>query len=87
MSAESPDAPDTPRDGHPQPDDIYPVHMLDSIKSNHVFVAWVMRFNDVLDVEKLYSSLSTLLEQGDWRKLGGRLKAAVSSLTYTLNSN
>ncbi|KAK2764393.1 hypothetical protein FQN54_009087 [Arachnomyces sp. PD_36] len=72
MSAKS----HVPREAHSQPDDIYPVHLLDSMKSGFVLVAWVMRFNDVLDVEKLYSSLSTLLEQGDWRKLGGRLKAA-----------
>lgn len=58
--------------------DVYPVHRLDAWKTNYVFVAWIMRFNDVLDVEKLYSSLSELLEQGDWRKLGGRLKTTVS---------
>lgn len=62
------------QDGH----DIYPVHILDAPRMNHVFVSWIMNFNDVLDVEKLYSSLSALLEQGDWRKLGGRLRAAVS---------
>lgn len=58
--------------------DIYPVHILDALGTNHVFVSWIMNFNDVLDVDKLYRSLSELLEQGDWRKLGGRLREAVS---------
>jgi hypothetical protein len=36
-----------------------------------------MRFNDVLDAEKLHDALSELLEIGDWRKLGGRLRFKV----------
>ncbi|KAH8891617.1 hypothetical protein GQ53DRAFT_687175 [Thozetella sp. PMI_491] len=56
-------------------DDIYPVHMLDDTKSlRGIVVTWTLRFNDVLDAEKLHNSLSRLLEIGDWRKIGGRLR-------------
>ncbi|KAJ5892908.1 transcriptional regulator sdnM [Penicillium tannophilum] len=54
--------------------DVYPIHILDNIKANHCYVDWLMRFNDVLDAEKLKTSLSRLLEIGDWKKLGGRLQ-------------
>ena len=58
-------------------DDVYPLHALDDIKSNHIFLSWIMRFNDVLDAKILYDALSRLLEVGDWRKLGGRLRFKV----------
>lgn len=57
--------------------DTYPLHCLDGLKVNYKFVSWTMRFNDVLDVEKLHNALSRLLEIGDWRKLGGRLRFKV----------
>ena len=60
-----------------QEDDTYPVHTLDDIKANRKFVSWTMLFNDVLDAEKLHNALSKLLEIGDWRKLGGRLRLKV----------
>jgi hypothetical protein len=60
-------------------DDVYPVHMLDDTKTlRDIVVAWTLRFNDVLDADKLYVSLSRLLAIGDWRKLGGRLRLKVS---------
>jgi hypothetical protein len=58
--------------------DFYPVHALDRMKDYQTFVATVMLFNDVLDANMLNASLSRLLEIGDWRKLGGRLKRGVS---------
>ena len=59
-------------------DEIYPVHMLDSRKSLRVIVVtWTLRFNDVLDADKLHASLSKLLEMGDWKKVGGRLRLKV----------
>lgn len=58
-------------------DDVYPCHALDDIKTNRIFLSWVMRFNDVLDPEMLRDALSRLLEIGDWRKLGGRLRFKV----------
>jgi hypothetical protein len=61
-----------------QSDDIYPVHMLDDTKTlRDIVVTWTLRFNDVLDADKLYTSLSRLLEIGDWRKVGGRLRLLV----------
>lgn len=60
-------------------DDIYPLHMLDDTKTlRGIVVAWMLRFNDVLDHEKLHTSLANLLDNGDWRKLGGRLRKNVS---------
>ncbi|KAL3481524.1 hypothetical protein BJX99DRAFT_253448 [Aspergillus californicus] len=56
-------------------DDVYPVHMLDGSKTfRDIVIVWTMCFNDVLDADKLHVSLSRLLEIGDWRKLGGRLR-------------
>ncbi|KAJ5818542.1 hypothetical protein N7474_004133 [Penicillium riverlandense] len=55
-------------------EDIYPVHTLDDIKSNRTYVDWLMVFNDVLDAKKLNDALSRLLDIGDWKKLGGRLR-------------
>ena len=37
------------------------------------------RFDDVLDVQKLKSSLERLFEIGEWRSLGARFKKSVSS--------
>lgn len=58
-------------------DDVYPIHALDDTKVNRCFVTWMMRFNDVLDPRKLHDALSKLLEIGDWKKLGGRLRYKV----------
>lgn len=60
-------------------DDVYPVHMLDGTKTlRDIVVTWTLCFNDVLDAGKLYASLSKLLEIGDWKKVGGRLRLKVS---------
>lgn len=59
------------------PYDVYPLHSLDDSKVNYCFVNWMMRFNDVLDAEKLNEALSQLLRMGDWKKLGGRLRYKV----------
>lgn len=61
----------TPSDGSK----VYPLHMLDDTKGcREYMIALTFRFDDVLDAEKLRASLSRLLEIGDWRKLGGRLR-------------
>lgn len=60
-------------------DVVYPVHTLDDTKTlRNIVVAWTLRFDDVLDADKLHSSLLQLLEIGDWRKLGGRLRLKVA---------
>jgi hypothetical protein len=58
-------------------EDIYPIHALDDVKSNRAYVDWLMVFNDVLDAKKLNDALSRLLDIGDWKKLGGRLRFKV----------
>lgn len=59
-------------------DDIYPLHLLDDTKVHRAaFLTLTVRFNDVLDKGKLNTSLSELLDIGDWRKLGGRLRETV----------
>ncbi|KAF4445985.1 hypothetical protein F53441_10319 [Fusarium austroafricanum] len=60
---------------HESEDTVYPTHMIDNasvLKS--LVMAWTMRFNDVLDADKLHKALTELLTIGDWKKLGGRLK-------------
>ncbi|KAL9586171.1 MAG: hypothetical protein Q9212_001092 [Teloschistes hypoglaucus] len=56
-------------------DEIFPVHPLDQaaiVRSS--VISYTFRYNDVLDAEKLRSSLVSLLEIEGWRKLGGRLR-------------
>lgn len=59
---------------------VYPVHALDHMTEFQPFLATVMLFNDALDANMLYVSLSRVLEIDDWRKLGGRLKKDVSTV-------
>jgi hypothetical protein len=61
-------------------DDIYPLHLQD-YNFRRLLMVSTMRFDDVLDAEKLHNALSQLLKIGDWRKLGGRLRSDVSRLT------
>ncbi|TEA18388.1 Acetyltransferase BOT5 [Colletotrichum sidae] len=56
-------------------DDVYPVHFFDDTKPfRDMILNWTLRFDDVLDPQKLESSLTTLVETGDWRKFGGRMR-------------
>lgn len=64
------------------PGDIYPLYPFDSDKTNRCFVSWLMRFNDVLDPEQLNNALARLLEIGDWKKLGGRLRWKVRVFSW-----
>ncbi len=58
--------------------DVYPVHLFDNADDyRKLFMSYIFVFNDVLDAQKLSESLSALLETGDWRKLGGRLRTNV----------
>ncbi|KAJ5273590.1 hypothetical protein N7478_008715 [Penicillium angulare] len=56
------------------PGDIYPVHVMDDGPANHCYVNWMMHFNDIIEATKLNEALVKLLEKGDWKKLGGRLR-------------
>ncbi|KAJ3497751.1 hypothetical protein NLG97_g1663 [Lecanicillium saksenae] len=58
-------------------DHTYPVHLLDGAKYQHCILTLFIRFNDVLDSEKIRRSLHHLLSIGDWKKLGGRFRTKV----------
>ncbi|KAF5566755.1 BCL5p [Fusarium phyllophilum] len=56
-------------------DVIYPTHMIDNVSVlKFLVMAWTMRFNVILNADKLHKSLSELLTISDWKKLGGRLR-------------
>jgi hypothetical protein len=56
-------------------DEVFPVHTLDNAGSLRALIlTWTMLFNDVLDKEKVHESLAELLNIGDWRKAGGRIR-------------
>ncbi|TVY41307.1 Transcriptional regulator [Lachnellula subtilissima] len=56
-------------------DTTIPLHSKDDTKSLRPFVLdFTLCFDDVLDAEKLRNSLERLMEIGDWRKLGARLR-------------
>ena len=69
-------------------DTIVPFHLLDGHKSLQPFVAdLTWRFDDVLDPQKLEAALTRLLEIGDWKKLGGRVRTtADGGLEYHIPS-
>lgn len=59
-------------------DDIYPLFLLDNMPMlRDVTLSHVMQFSQVLDADKLQDGLTSLLQYGDWRKLGGRLRMRV----------
>lgn len=58
-------------------DYVYPVHLLDGAKYQHCILTLFIRFNDLLDADKLRDGLTRLLEIGDWKKLGGRFRTKV----------
>lgn len=63
-------------------DEILPVHDFDARPQvRDIIIGWTLRFDDILDGDKLNVALSRLLEIGDWRKLGGRLRQRVSLIT------
>ena len=62
-------------------DTVVPLHGADDSSVNRSVIAnTLMRFDDVLDPEKLRWSLARLMELGDWRKLGARLRLNVSAV-------
>lgn len=60
-------------------DEIFPVFDFDARPQvRDIIIGWTLRFDDILDADALNGALSRLLEIGDWRKLGGRLRKNVS---------
>ncbi|KAF9700204.1 hypothetical protein EKO04_002069 [Ascochyta lentis] len=67
--------PELPSSLSDEQDQVYPVHMLDDTTTlRGIVMTWTLCFNDVLDANRLHTALSRLLEIGDWKKLGGRLR-------------
>lgn len=60
-------------------DTIIPLHLWDDVPyARAVSLNVTLRFEEVLDNKKLHDSLDQLLEIGDWRKLGARLRLNVN---------
>ena len=60
-------------------DEVIPMFLFDDVDVNRkIIMAWTLRFNEILEPEMLHTSLSRLLEIGDWKKLGGRIRMGVS---------
>ncbi|CRK18324.1 hypothetical protein BN1723_002461 [Verticillium longisporum] len=56
-------------------DTVYPLHRQDDQAFyRQMNLVWLLRFEDVLDVDKLRLALAKLLERDGWRKIGGRLR-------------
>ncbi|KAG5914575.1 hypothetical protein E4U42_000420 [Claviceps africana] len=56
-------------------EEVYPIHCLDQPTTvRQSMRTWVMCFNDVLMAPRLHEALCHLLEMGDWKKLGTRLR-------------
>ena len=59
-------------------DTIIPLHYWDDVPPMRaVCVDVAFRFDDVMDLEKIRMSLSRLMEIGDWKKIGARLRMNV----------
>lgn len=59
-------------------DDVYPIHIFDESDTiREAILVWTLQFNDVLNPVLLQRSLKELLEIGDWRKFGGRIRLKV----------
>ena len=62
-------------------DTIVPMHCFDDNAINRSLLLYLtLRFDDVLDPERLRHALERLMELGEWRKLGARLRKTVSFL-------
>ncbi|KAL7948138.1 hypothetical protein V8C42DRAFT_316793 [Trichoderma barbatum] len=56
-------------------DEIAPLHLFDDTATLRGYtMMWTFRFEEVLDADKLGSSLSELFQMEGWRKLGGRIR-------------
>ena len=59
-------------------DRVLPVHYWDDTKMfRSVVLYYMMRFDDVLDVQKLETSLARLINRDGWCKLGARVRLNV----------
>ena len=59
-------------------DAVFPIHEFDASAALHDVYCVFLRFDSVVDAPKLKTALWRVLEVGDWRKLGGRVRQKVS---------
>lgn len=60
-------------------DKVVPLHYTDDNRINRaIIMLFMMKFDDVLDPDKLRFALEKLLSRDDWRKLGARMRLNVS---------
>ncbi|KAM7197241.1 putative lysr family regulatory protein [Rhypophila sp. PSN 637] len=60
-------------------DDVIPCGGFDDTRTvRSIIMGCAFRFNEVLDCDKIHAALARLLEIGEWRKLGGRLRLNLS---------
>lgn len=65
-------------------DTIVPVHIFDDNAINRSVLLYItLRFDAVLDPERLRHGLQRLMELGDWRKLGARVRKTVCNYTQS----
>ncbi|KAK3316015.1 hypothetical protein B0H66DRAFT_640916 [Apodospora peruviana] len=56
-------------------DEVIAVHLFDDgSMTRSIIMGMTLRFNDALDCDMAHDALARLLEMGDWKKLGGRLR-------------
>ena len=61
-------------------DDVLKLHSFDDTALNRIMaVTGLLRYDAVLDANKLRDSLVDLLHIGEWKKLRGRLRLNVST--------
>lgn len=77
---------------HPVPvvatDTVIPLHSLDGNHINaSILLYFLLRFDDVLDTEKLRDALQKLLNRDGWRKLGARLRINVGQPRKPIRSD
>lgn len=59
-------------------DEIVPVHLFDATTAlRGCILVWMFRFDEILDPDKLHTSLSRLFQREGWQKLGGRYRRRV----------
>lgn len=62
-------------------DEVIPVHLFDdSAAARGIVIVSTYKFDEVLDSDKLYRSLSQLFQMPGWRRFGGRFRYRVSTL-------
>lgn len=74
------------KDDSTSADDVYPTGRVSNVMSaaRPMILSVTFRFNAVLDPSKLHSALCTLLNTGDWRRFGGRLRKPVKGETLQI---